>query len=90
MAWHGSGDVPALTRANAYLVADADRAQYGRGDEIRRCLFTNYCEGLDQAHKAVTCQTWDRLRLPDDAQAARVDGRRLLAPPWNPGEPPSV
>jgi molybdopterin molybdotransferase len=33
--WHGSGDVPALTRANAYLVADADRAEYGRGDWIR-------------------------------------------------------
>ena len=26
--WHGSGDVPALTRANAYLVADPDRAEY--------------------------------------------------------------
>ncbi len=25
--WHGSGDVPALTRANAYLVADPDRAR---------------------------------------------------------------
>jgi len=33
--WHGSGDVPALTRANAYLVADPDRAQWNRGDEIR-------------------------------------------------------
>jgi len=36
--WHGSGDVPALTRANAYLVADADRAQYACGDEIRVLL----------------------------------------------------
>ena len=26
--WHGSGDIPALTRANAYLVADPDRAEY--------------------------------------------------------------
>jgi molybdopterin molybdotransferase len=32
--WHGSGDVPALTRANAYLVANPDRAQYSAGDEI--------------------------------------------------------
>ena len=33
--WHGSGDVPALTRANAYLVADAERAEYPRGEWIR-------------------------------------------------------
>jgi molybdopterin molybdotransferase len=38
VAWHGSGDVPALARANAYLVADAARPQYGRGDEIRVLL----------------------------------------------------
>jgi molybdopterin molybdotransferase len=38
VAWHGSGDVPALTRANAYLVADPDRAQYNKGDEIRVLL----------------------------------------------------
>ena len=35
VAWRGSGDVPALTRANAYLVADADRPEYARGDYIR-------------------------------------------------------
>jgi molybdopterin molybdotransferase len=33
--WHGSGDVAALTRANAFLVADPDRAEYARGDLIR-------------------------------------------------------
>ena len=33
--WHGSGDIPAMTRANAYLVADPDRAEYARGDFIR-------------------------------------------------------
>ena len=33
--WHGSGDVPALTRANAFLVADPDRAEYQTGDLIR-------------------------------------------------------
>jgi len=32
MAWSGSGDVPALTRANAFLVADADRAEWPAGD----------------------------------------------------------
>ena len=30
--WHGSGDIPALTRANAYLVADPGRAEYARGE----------------------------------------------------------
>ena len=33
--WHGSGDVPSLTRANVYLVADPDRAEYPRGEMIR-------------------------------------------------------
>ena len=32
---HGSGDIPSLTRANAYLVADPDRAVYARGELIR-------------------------------------------------------
>jgi molybdopterin molybdotransferase len=36
--WHGSGDVPALTRANAYLVTDPDRAEYARGELIRVLL----------------------------------------------------
>ena len=36
--WHGSGDVPALTRANCYLVADPDRADYPRGELIRVLL----------------------------------------------------
>ena len=38
VAWSGSGDVPALTRANAYLVAEADRPEYPRGDFIRVLL----------------------------------------------------
>ena len=33
--WHGSGDVPALTRANAFLVADADRPEWKAGDLMR-------------------------------------------------------
>jgi molybdopterin molybdotransferase len=36
--WHGSGDMPALTRANAYLVADPDRPEYTRGEVIRVLL----------------------------------------------------
>ncbi len=35
VAWHGSGDMPALTRANAFLVADSERAEWRQGDLIR-------------------------------------------------------
>jgi 2,4-dienoyl-CoA reductase-like NADH-dependent reductase (Old Yellow Enzyme family) len=82
-----------LARGDADLVASARQSladpdwfrkiRLGRGEEVRRCLFTNYCEGLDQAHKPVTCQTWDRLAVEDGA-AKTSDGRRYLAPRWNP------
>lgn len=35
LRWSGSGDVPALTRANAYLVVDAARAEYPQGELIQ-------------------------------------------------------
>jgi molybdopterin molybdotransferase len=35
LGWHGSSDIPALARANAFLVADAGRAEYPRGEFIR-------------------------------------------------------
>lgn len=35
VGWRGSGDVPALTRANAFIVVDPDRASYAKGDWIR-------------------------------------------------------
>ncbi len=38
VAWHGSGDIPALTRANAFLVADADHHVYAAGEWIRVLL----------------------------------------------------
>jgi molybdopterin molybdotransferase len=38
VAWSGSGDIPALTRANAFLVTDAGRAEYSRGELIRVLL----------------------------------------------------
>jgi 2,4-dienoyl-CoA reductase-like NADH-dependent reductase (Old Yellow Enzyme family) len=78
----GEADVVASAR---HSLADPDwmlKLRTGEGALIRRCLFTNYCEGLDQSHQAVTCQLWDRARgLPDDATVQRApDGRRLLAP----------
>jgi molybdopterin biosynthesis enzyme len=33
--WQGSGDVPALARANAFLVTDANREEWKAGDWIQ-------------------------------------------------------
>ncbi len=38
VAWQGSGDVPALARANAFLVVDSDRESWRAGDSIRVLL----------------------------------------------------
>jgi molybdopterin molybdotransferase len=35
LPWSGSSDVPALTRANAFLIAEAGREQYQAGDSVR-------------------------------------------------------
>ncbi len=57
----------------------------GHGSEIRMCEYTNYCEGLDQKHKQVTCKLWDRVALDEPGIARSVDGkRRLTAPAWSP------
>lgn len=79
-----AGEADAVASARQTL-ADPDwflKLREGKGETIRRCLFTSYCEGLDQSHQAVTCQLWDRARgFPDDATVSRAkDGRRLLAP----------
>jgi 2,4-dienoyl-CoA reductase-like NADH-dependent reductase (Old Yellow Enzyme family) len=65
-------------------LADPDwflKLRTGKGDEIRRCIFSNYCEGLDQKHKQVTCQLWDREELDEPGLALAEDGRRRLTPP---------
>jgi molybdopterin molybdotransferase len=33
--WQGSGDVPSLCRANAFLIADPERPEYAAGDLIQ-------------------------------------------------------
>ena len=70
------------------ILADPDwflKLAVGRGDEIRSCSFTNYCEGLDGKHKTVTCQLWDKQGIEDPAVARTADGkRRLTAPEWVP------
>jgi len=67
-------------------LADPDwflKIREGRGSEIRRCEFTNYCEALDQQHKQVTCKLWDREELDaPDVTLAHDGRRRLVAPKW--------
>lgn len=69
-------------------LADPDwfrKVRLGRGEEVRRCTYTNYCEALDQAHRQVTCKLWDRKELDEPAIALAADGRRRLLPPeWTP------
>ncbi len=81
----GVADVVASARQS---LADPDwfrKLRLGLGDEVRRCVFTNYCEGLDQVHKAVTCKLWDHLDLEKDETPRTADGRRrLVAPAWEP------
>ncbi len=67
-------------------LADPDwflKMRLGRGAEVRRCAFTNYCEGLDQKHHQVTCKLWDRVDLDEPDVKLDVEGkRRLVAPRW--------
>jgi 2,4-dienoyl-CoA reductase-like NADH-dependent reductase (Old Yellow Enzyme family) len=80
---HDYADIVGFARQ---ALADPDwfvKVNLGRGEEVRRCTYTNYCEALDQAHRPVTCKLWDRVDL-DELGIATVDEgrRRLLAPDW--------
>ena len=77
----GDADIVGLARQ---ALADPDwfvKVKLGRGDEIRRCTYTNYCEALDQVHRQVTCKLWDRKQLDEPGIAMAADGRRRLLPP---------
>ncbi len=67
-------------------LADPDwflKVRMGQGSEVRTCEFSNYCEGLDQKHKQVTCKLWDRQDLTPGMDGMSHDGkRRLTAPTW--------
>ena len=84
----GQADVVGMARQ---ALADPDwfvKVRLGRGDEVRRCTYTNYCEALDQAHRPVTCKLWDRVDLDEPGIATVDDGRRRLEPPpWITGLP---
>jgi 2,4-dienoyl-CoA reductase-like NADH-dependent reductase (Old Yellow Enzyme family) len=82
---NGEADIVAAARQS---LADPDwfrKIRIGRGGEVRRCEFTNYCEALDQKHKEVTCKLWDRVDLDEPGVALDQSGRRrLVAPGWEP------
>jgi 2,4-dienoyl-CoA reductase-like NADH-dependent reductase (Old Yellow Enzyme family) len=77
----GHADIIAAARQS---LADPDwwqKLRLGRGAQIRRCKYTNYCEALDTRHKQVTCQLWDRQDLDaPDVTLSHDRRRRLLAP----------
>ena len=81
----GAADIIASARQS---LADPDwfrKLRLGLGDQVRRCVFTNYCEGLDQHHKQVTCKLWDRVDVDAPGVRRAADGkRRLSAPAWAP------
>ena len=72
----------AARRASRSPIPDWFRKiRLGRGAEIRRCTFTNYCEGLDQKHKQVTCKLWDRIDRDEPDVKVSADGKRRLTAP---------
>lgn len=79
----GVGDIVGLARQ---ALADPDwtlKVRAGRGDEVRLCIYTNYCEALDQRHREVTCELWDREDKSEPGVTLSKDGkRRLVAPKW--------
>jgi len=79
----GEADIIASARQS---IADPDwflKMRLGCGDEIRVCIYSNYCEALDTRHKQVTCELWDREDKDAPGVALSSDGkRRLLPPPW--------
>jgi 2,4-dienoyl-CoA reductase-like NADH-dependent reductase (Old Yellow Enzyme family) len=77
----GAADIVGAARQT---LADPDwfrKIRLGRGGEVRRCAFTNYCEALDQRHRQVTCKLWDRSNLDEAGVRRSADGHRRLTAP---------
>ncbi|MEZ5922172.1 MAG: NADH:flavin oxidoreductase [Parvularculaceae bacterium] len=79
----GKADIVGFARQ---ALADPDwfeKVRSGRGEEVNICKYSNYCEGLDQKHKMVTCQLWDRKAMNEPGVKRAPDGkRRTTAPRW--------
>jgi dimethylglycine catabolism A len=77
----GAADIVGFARQ---ALADPDwflKVREGRGANVRLCLYTNYCEALDQRHREVTCELWDRTNLDEPGIMLSADGKRRLLPP---------
>jgi 2,4-dienoyl-CoA reductase-like NADH-dependent reductase (Old Yellow Enzyme family) len=77
----GEADIAGFARQ---ALADPDwflKVKSGLGRTVRRCTYTNYCEGLDQMHKQVTCKLWDHLNMDEPGIALSTDSKRRLLPP---------
>lgn len=77
----GAADIVGLARQ---ALADPDwftKVAAGRGKQVRLCLYTNYCEALDQRHREVTCELWDREALDEPGVMLSADGKRRLVAP---------
>jgi dimethylglycine catabolism A len=87
----GAADIVGFARQ---ALADPDwfrKVRAGDGGEVRVCIYTNYCEALDQRHREVTCELWDRSELDEPGVMLSADGkRRLVAPPYHPTASPSL
>jgi 2,4-dienoyl-CoA reductase-like NADH-dependent reductase (Old Yellow Enzyme family) len=78
---NGAADIIGFARQ---ALADPDwfvKVREGRGNTVRLCLYTNYCEALDQRHREVTCELWDRSGLDEPGVMLSADGKRRLTPP---------
>jgi 2,4-dienoyl-CoA reductase-like NADH-dependent reductase (Old Yellow Enzyme family) len=82
-----AGGVCDVVGAARQSLADPDwflKLALGEGHSIRLCRYSNYCEGLDQKHKVVTCELWDKEDLDNASVRLTPDGRRrVTAPPWD-------
>ncbi len=79
----GEADIIGSARQS---IADPDwflKMRLGCGDQVRVCVYSNYCEALDTRHKQVTCELWDREDKDAPGVTLSSDGkRRLLPPQW--------
>jgi 2,4-dienoyl-CoA reductase-like NADH-dependent reductase (Old Yellow Enzyme family) len=77
----GSADLVSIARQ---ALADPDwfiKVRSGLGAQVRLCKYTNYCEALDQRHREVTCELWDREGLDEPGVVRSQDGKRRLVAP---------
>ena len=79
----GEADIIGSARQS---IADPDwflKMKLGCGEDVRVCIYSNYCEALDTRHKQVTCELWDREDKDGPGVKLSSDGkRRLLPPDW--------